>query len=56
MEVSERVRPYKAFEEGKINHERLVTGINQEKYVIEKYLDIQKVEEDLNKLYTEKGL
>ena len=34
VEVRERVRPLKGFEEGKAPAERVVTGINQEKYVI----------------------
>ena len=51
VEVTERIRPLKIFEEGKVPAERVVTGINQERYVIVKELDLAKVEEDLRKLH-----
>jgi 5-oxoprolinase (ATP-hydrolysing) len=55
VEVRERVRPMKGFEEGKVPAERVVTGINQERYVIVQDIQIAQVESELKRLHQKKG-
>ena len=55
VEVRERVRPLKGFEEGKGPAERVVTGINQERYVIVQDIQMAQVESELKRLHQEKG-
>lgn len=55
VEVKERVRPKKTFEEGTIPADKVITGINQEQYVVVKDLDLKEVEKDLIRLHKEKG-
>jgi 5-oxoprolinase (ATP-hydrolysing) len=55
VEVDERIRPLKPFEEGKVHASKVVTGINQERYVIVTELDMGKVEADLIKLHKQGG-
>ena len=54
VEVGGRIRPLKPFEHGQVAADRIVTGINQEKYVIVKDLDLEQVEKDLIRLHKEK--
>lgn len=52
VEVDERIRPLKAEFEDETAL-KLITGINQEKYVIDTPLDVEQVKRELTRLKTE---
>jgi uncharacterized coiled-coil protein SlyX len=51
IEVQERIRPLKEFE--KNTQQKVITGINQEQYVVETELNLKQVEEQLTRLHFE---
>jgi 5-oxoprolinase (ATP-hydrolysing) len=57
VEVKERIRPFKAaFEKDSDQKNIIITGINQERYVVIDELDVAQVEKDLIRLHKEQGL